>query len=106
MTGHCLIYVFLARGRGDPHIKTFDGFDYTFNGLGEYTLVKALDNSLTVQCQMGLAESHSNQSSGATVFTGFAAASNTSDTVQVSDCEYCNIVNVKGEYRELQQQLH
>ncbi|XP_022107056.1 mucin-like protein [Acanthaster planci] len=24
---------------GDPHVRTLDGLDYTFNGLGEYTLV-------------------------------------------------------------------
>ncbi|XP_022108947.1 uncharacterized protein LOC110989112 isoform X1 [Acanthaster planci] len=24
---------------GDPHVRTLDGLDYTFNGLGEYTMV-------------------------------------------------------------------
>ena len=27
-------------GFGDPHIKTLDGLDYTYNGLGQYILVK------------------------------------------------------------------
>ncbi len=32
------LFPFLAWGRGDPHIKTLDGRDYTFNGWGEYLL--------------------------------------------------------------------
>jgi hypothetical protein len=29
-----------ARTAGDPHIKTVDGKEYTFNGWGEYWLSK------------------------------------------------------------------
>ncbi len=30
----------LGFGQGDPHITTTDGFSYTFNGLGEYWMVR------------------------------------------------------------------
>ena len=26
---------------GDPHVYTFDGLEYTFNGKGEYVMVRA-----------------------------------------------------------------
>jgi len=26
---------------GDPHIQTLDSFEYTFNGLGEYWMIKS-----------------------------------------------------------------
>jgi len=32
-----------ARSFGDPHIITLDGLHYTFNGEGEYWLVKSSD---------------------------------------------------------------
>ena len=40
-----LPYIYLSFGSatvfGDPHVYTFDHLDYTFNGLGEYVLVRA-----------------------------------------------------------------
>ena len=35
----CLIYI-LASGWGDPHVRTLDGAEYTFNGLGEFVLAR------------------------------------------------------------------
>ncbi|NXQ40551.1 SUSD2 protein, partial [Catharus fuscescens] len=37
-----------ASAFGDPHFLTFDGLNFTFNGLGEYTL---LDATLTRSCR-------------------------------------------------------
>ncbi|KAG7224012.1 hypothetical protein INR49_015269, partial [Caranx melampygus] len=34
---------------GDPHFITFDGVSYSFNGKGEYTLVKSEEPKLTIQ---------------------------------------------------------
>lgn len=39
----------IASAFGDPHFLTFDGLNFTFNGLGEYTLLESDLTSLTVQ---------------------------------------------------------
>ncbi|MEB3231971.1 MAG: VWD domain-containing protein [Leptolyngbyaceae bacterium] len=38
-----------GRSKGEPHITTFDGVGYSFQAAGEFTLVKANDDSLNVQ---------------------------------------------------------
>lgn len=38
-----------ARSKGEPHLTTFDGVGYSFQGAGEFTLVESLDNDLTIQ---------------------------------------------------------
>lgn len=46
-----ILFLFLkiASAFGDPHFFTFDGLNFTFNGLGEYTLVESDLTSLRVQ---------------------------------------------------------
>ncbi|KAL5014539.1 hypothetical protein ScPMuIL_008809 [Solemya velum] len=36
-------------GKGDPHIRTFDGQDYTFNGVGEFILMEDISGQMQVQ---------------------------------------------------------
>ncbi|RDD36690.1 Mucin-like protein [Trichoplax sp. H2] len=67
---------------GDPHIKTLDGKTYTFNGLGEYTLVNVNNNYLVVQARTARALVNGTQSASATVFTAFSAKQNGSDIIQ------------------------
>ena len=39
-----------ARSKGEPHLTTFDGVGYSFQGAGEFTLVQSIDdNDLNVQ---------------------------------------------------------
>ena len=53
---------------GDPHITTLDDFTYTFNGLGEYVLLRAMGEiNVEFQGRTALAPS-----SSATVFSAFA----------------------------------
>ena len=64
-----------ARTRGDPHIGTLDGRQYSFNGLCEYLLMRSTGDAphMQVQARTALAPTHSeNATSRATVFSGFA----------------------------------
>jgi fibulin 1/2 len=62
--------LFWGWGFGDPHIQTLDGKTYTFNGYGEYILMKTTDESFVLQ---GRAEQVGTNST-ATVFTAFSMA--------------------------------
>jgi hypothetical protein len=73
-----------AGGRGDPHITTFDYLDYTFNGAGEFWMVRNIsDMPMAVQSRMEPFTYPNGSSKSATVFTAFVMKSNTSSTVQV-----------------------
>ena len=76
-------------GYGEPHIVTLDGFQYTFNGKGEYTYIETTDKSFVIQCRL----EHVAGSNG-TVFTAIVAKTSTSEAVQLSvinsnDIELC-----------------
>ncbi|KAK2500424.1 hypothetical protein MC885_020227 [Smutsia gigantea] len=55
---------------GDPHITTFDGVNYTFNGLGDFVLVQAQDGNSSFLMQGRTAQTGSAQASN---FVAFAA---------------------------------
>ncbi|XP_070175147.1 uncharacterized protein [Littorina saxatilis] len=63
---------------GDPHITTLDERQYTFNGLGEYTLIsiETVNVTFTFQGRTGLAETENGSLSKATVFTAFGLEEN------------------------------
>jgi fibulin 1/2 len=54
---------------GDPHISTLDGKQYTFNGIGEYILMKTVNETFVLEGRTRLLEN-----SSATVFSAFAVA--------------------------------
>ena len=70
------IFVTVAWGWGDPHITTIDGRRYTFNGLGEYVLLRTNNSNFEFQ---GRTEEAPN--SAATVFSAFALRDN--DEIEV-----------------------
>ncbi|XP_052784322.1 uncharacterized protein LOC128220099 isoform X2 [Mya arenaria] len=64
---------------GDPHISTLDRMNYTFNGLGEYTLLLTESNNtwFTLQARTERAVKHDGNLSDATIFSAFAAKDHT-----------------------------
>ena len=60
---------------GDPHISTLDGKSYTFNGWGEYVLlkIKTNDTDFSLQCRTERAITEDGKLTDATVFTAFAS---------------------------------
>ena len=71
-----------ALGRGDPHIKTLDGKQYTFNGLGEYILLQTSNTSFMLQARTMHAIKNGSLSAAATVFAGIATTEPDADVVQ------------------------
>ena len=57
--------------RGDPHIVTLDGFQYTFNGRGEYVLAE-VDDEFTFQGRMTQPSNSQSNAVNATVFSAIA----------------------------------
>ena len=78
------MYITVARARGDPHITTIDGRRYTFNGLGEYVLLRT--NNFEFQGRTTLAAN-----SNATIFSAFALRED-DDYIEVTNlvCSYYN----------------
>ena len=65
---------------GDPHLVTLDGYKYTFNGKGEFTLVE--HDNFVLQARMVEAENNNGLPVSATVFSAIAAKEYNSDTIQ------------------------
>ncbi|KAI0210407.1 Mucin-like protein [Lamellibrachia satsuma] len=82
---HCRGYtpLFIGWFYGDPHIRTLDGFEYTFNGLGEYTLIETTHSNFTLQGRTAKARDANGTQMDATVFSAFTAKDVDSDTVHV-----------------------
>lgn len=60
-----------------------DGFQYTFNGLGEYTLIKTTSANFTFQGRTAKALDESRHEKQATVFSAFAAKDANSERFHV-----------------------
>ena len=68
---------------GDPHIVTLDGFKYTFNGKGEFTLIETPDDRFTLQARMIEATGDGGNAVQATVFSAIVGKQHDSDAVQL-----------------------
>ncbi|XP_067687043.1 uncharacterized protein [Haliotis asinina] len=70
-----------ANAEGDPHITTLDGFEYTFNGYGEYLMSEIVNPNenftMVIQCRTLPAKTSTGADSKATIFQGFAATETT-----------------------------
>ena len=65
---------------GDPHFRTLDGGNYTFNGLGEYVMIDAQDGVFQLQARTSLALQNSTT---ATIFSAGAAKEENTSVVEV-----------------------
>ena len=75
-----LLFLCSVLSFGDPHIKKLDGGNYTFNGIGEYTIVNADNGTFLLQARTQVAPG---ELSKATIFTAGVAKENKSATVEV-----------------------
>ncbi|XP_073244634.1 uncharacterized protein [Porites lutea] len=72
-----------ATGFGDPHMVTLDGTPFTFNGYGEYFILKVRGVNFTLQGRMEPLIDDDGTKTDATVYTAFAGKESGSDTVQI-----------------------
>uniref|UniRef100_A0A8C9S3J0 Sushi domain containing 2 n=1 Tax=Scleropages formosus TaxID=113540 RepID=A0A8C9S3J0_SCLFO len=68
---------------GDPHIITFDGTTYTFNGQGEYYLVRSPSNNLTIQGRTERVKMENGTLAKATRLSSVAMMEKGSDVIEV-----------------------
>ncbi|CAH3144389.1 unnamed protein product [Pocillopora meandrina] len=72
-----------ATGITDPHMITLDGFEYTFNGYGEYHVLQIPPIDFELQGRMQPLIDDNGSSTSGTVFKAFAMKENGSDVVQI-----------------------
>lgn len=77
---------------GDPHIDTLDGGNYTFNGYGEYIMLKIDTQNETFELQARTTPytNENGTASNATVFSAFAGKDDGGSTFQVELTESKN----------------
>ncbi|RDD39428.1 Mucin-like protein, partial [Trichoplax sp. H2] len=90
---------------GDPHVETLDGKKYSFNGVGEYTLIRSENNYFTFQGRTKRPFiANTTKLAKATIYTSFAMSKNDSDTVEVKLNENSNtiaiIINKNSTYND------
>jgi len=68
---------------GDPHMITADGFSYTYNGVGEFTMIKTTDSSFRLQARTAQMKNGNGDLVGASAYVAFAAQETGSSKVQV-----------------------
>ncbi|XP_062572621.1 LOW QUALITY PROTEIN: protein mesh-like, partial [Saccostrea cucullata] len=73
-----------ARTNGDPHITTLDGFQYTFNGVGEFVFMKTVDERFQSQIRFEQFRKENGDLVDASICTSFVSQdSNNSAVVEV-----------------------
>ena len=78
-----MVFSFEAWFFGDPHIFTLDGSQYTFNGLGDYVLLRSKDSFYHFHGRTERPLNTDGEFTNATVFSAFAFKTNDSDTGQI-----------------------
>ena len=79
---------------GDPHLVTLDGYQYTFNGRGEFVILETIDGDFKLHGRMVQAKDENGTLVPATVFSAIAARQSGSDLVQIEMNETSSLMDV------------
>ena len=91
-----------AVGRGDPHFTILNGQSYTFNGHGEYVLLKVSTISLQIQIRLAkMAAESTNNSDTATAIIAFVAQAQNHSKVQFDLISQSQTVDIRIDGRLL-----
>ncbi|XP_022783564.1 sushi domain-containing protein 2-like [Stylophora pistillata] len=95
-----------ATGIGDPHMITFDGVEFAFNGYGEYQILQVAPSGFKLQGRMRPLINSDGEMTRGTVYKAFAMKENGSDIIQVHINGRSEVdVLVNGAVMELDQRL-
>ena len=80
-----MLFIFIGTFWGDPHFNTLDGKNFTFNGLGEYTLLNIETSNVTfyLQARTERALKQDGNLSDATIFSAFAVRDHSNASLHV-----------------------
>ena len=85
-------------GNGDPHFTTLDGIDYTFNGYGEYVLLRTYNlpssTSLEIQIRTKSVQSDS-EDNQATAIVGFVIKNGNYSKIQFELFDELNLLEIR-----------
>ncbi|KAJ7322239.1 hypothetical protein JRQ81_018526 [Phrynocephalus forsythii] len=93
-----------ASAFGDPHLITFDGINFTFKGLGEYSLVESNLTLLRIQGRTQVVKLLSGKEGTEALVTGFSAIAmqeNYSDVVEIRIPEHSGSLEVLLNHKAL-----
>jgi hypothetical protein len=81
--GNAYIPPSMVRAAGDPHIMTFDSTAYTFNGVGEFWMIRTEDRRFSMQARMEQFRTPAGLLTKASIFTAFVMKEKDESGVQV-----------------------
>ena len=93
--------MFTGNLNGDPHMRTIDGFEYTFNGRGEFVLLTTEHELFTFQGRMESITTQDGKQSLGTVFSALAAQEINSDTVEFRKGDPLPTIYINGIQTEI-----
>ncbi|XP_053120715.1 sushi domain-containing protein 2 [Hemicordylus capensis] len=91
----------IATAFGDPHFITFDGTNFTFKGLGEYTVLESKLTDLRLQGRTRRAQLPDGAEAKVTGFSAIAMQENSSDVIEIRIPEHSSMLEVLWNHKAL-----